>query len=68
MRLATFRQTLDSYPFLTEHRLRWWVRTGDDTGFHRVIVRPTRRLLFDLDALEAWLEERREGGGHGVAP
>jgi len=58
--LKTVRQLAEANPAFTEASLRWLIYRAEENGLDEVIVRVGRRVLFDMDKLEDWLENRRQ--------
>ncbi len=58
--LKTVKQLADANPAFTEASLRWLIYRAEDNGLDEVIVRVGRRVLFDMDKFEEWLENRRQ--------
>jgi hypothetical protein len=58
--LRTIKQLAQENPAFTEASLRWLVFNARQNGLDAAIVRGGRRVLIDLQKLDAWLEARRE--------
>ena len=58
--LKTVRQLAEANPAFTESSLRWLIYRAPDNGLDDAIVRVGRRVLFDMDRFEDWLEDRRQ--------
>jgi len=58
--LRTIKQLAQENPAFTEASLRWLVFNARQNGFDAAIVRVGRRVLIDVQKLDAWLEARRE--------
>ena len=58
--LKTVRQLAEANPAFTESSLRWLIYRAHDNGLDEAIVRVGRRVLFDMDRFEDWLEDRRQ--------
>jgi hypothetical protein len=58
--LRTIKQLAQQNPAFTEASLRWLVFNARQNGLDAAIVRIGRRVLIDVQKLDAWLEARRE--------
>jgi hypothetical protein len=58
--LRTIKQLAQENPAFTEASLRWLVFNARHNGLDAAIVRVGRRVLIDVQKLDAWLEARRE--------
>ena len=58
--LRTIKQLAQENPAFTEASLRWLVFNARQNGLDAAIIRVGRRVLIDLQKLDAWLEARRE--------
>jgi hypothetical protein len=58
--LRTIKQLAQENPAFTEASLRWLVFNARQNGLDAAIVRVGRRVLIDIQRLDAWLEARRE--------
>jgi hypothetical protein len=58
--LKTVRQIAECNPAFTEASLRWLIYRADQNGIDQVLVRVGRRILFDMERFEHWLERRRQ--------
>lgn len=59
-KLRTVKQIADANPAFTEASLRWMIYRSDENGLDEVLVRVGRRVLFDMDEFNDWLERRRQ--------
>ncbi len=59
-RLKTVKQLAEENPAFTEASLRWLIYRAAENGIDEVLVRVGRRVLFDMDRFEDWLEKRRQ--------
>ncbi len=59
-RLKTVKQLSEENPAFTEASLRWLIYRAEENGIDEVLVRVGRRVLFDMDRFEEWLEKRRQ--------
>ncbi len=58
--LRTVKQIAVANPAFTEASLRWMIYRSRENGLDEVLVRVGRRVLFDLDKFNEWLESRRQ--------
>ena len=58
--LRTVKQIANSNPAFTEASLRWLIYNSDQNGIDQVLVRVGRRVLFDMDQFNDWLERQRQ--------
>ena len=58
--LKTVKQLAEGNPAFTEASLRWLIYRAHENGLDEVIVRVGRRVLFDMERFEDWLEDRRQ--------
>ena len=58
--LRTVKQIAESNPAFTEASLRWLIYKSDQNGIDEVLVRVGRRVLFDMDRFNDWLERQRQ--------
>lgn len=56
-RLATVRQTVELYPAFSQSSIRWLIFNERSNGFETTIRRIGRKVLIDLDAFEAFIEQ-----------
>lgn len=54
--LRTIKQLAQENPAFTEASLRWLVFNARQNGLDAAIVRVGRRVLIDVQKLDAWLE------------
>jgi len=66
-RLITVEQLAARGP-LSAAGWRWALHRRRETGLDAAVVRVGRRLLLDLDAVERWLADQREGAAPAGAP
>ncbi len=69
-KLRTVKQIAEANPAFTEASLRWLIYQSDQNGLDEVLVRVGRRVLFDMEKFNEWLEHRRQVrlyGREGIA-
>ena len=59
--LRTVKQLAHSSPAFTEASLRWLIFQAGSNGLESALVRVGRRVLFDVERFNSWLEEHRHG-------
>lgn len=59
-KLKTVKQLAHENPAFTEASLRWLIYRAEENGIDEVLVRVGRRVLFDMERFEEWLEKRRQ--------
>lgn len=60
-RLITVSQLAESCPALgSEAVIRWLIFNAEQNGLNSALVRVGRRVYFDQDKLEEWLDKKRE--------
>ena len=59
-KLRTVKQIAESNPAFTEASLRWLIYRADENGIDQVLVRVGRRVLFDMEKFNDWLESKRQ--------
>lgn len=62
---ATF-QDQDGSPLFPENTVRGWIHADLDRFKSLCVVKPGGKVLIDLDAFAAWLEERRGAPGDAL--
>ena len=64
-RLSSVKNLPSKYPGadFTESSIRWLIYNSSENGFSKCIKRAGRKVLIDLDAFEAFLDEESLKGG-----
>ncbi|MCP4204731.1 MAG: DNA-binding protein [bacterium] len=57
--LRSVKQIAEANPAFTEPSLRWLIFNAQSNGMNSALVRVGRRVLIDVQAFNAWLEEGR---------
>ena len=60
MKLMTINQTLEKFPAFTQGGLRHLIFYKNVNGIGTAIIRVGRRIYFEEEALEKWLEAQRD--------
>ena len=55
-RYSTVKQISEYHPTISESAVRWWIFNEKENGFSRAVRRLGRKVLIDLDELEAWID------------
>jgi hypothetical protein len=58
--LRTVKQIAEANPAFSEGSHRWLIYRSQENGLDEVLVRIGRRVLFDLDKFNDWLESHRQ--------
>ena len=59
--LRTVREVADLNPAFSEAAIRWLIFNKGTNGFDEVCVKVGRRILIDMERLDAWIESQRCG-------
>lgn len=57
--LRTVKQLVKEAPFLTEHKLRWYIFHAETNGMKKAIVKISNRVYIDRLEFARWVESHR---------
>jgi hypothetical protein len=58
-KFLTVKQYAERYPYPSESALRWMLFHSSTNGLESAVIRVGRRIILDLDALNAWLRSQK---------